>query len=85
MKENLHIIKYDVEFRKFASKLDWNEFALCAQYFHGLLLCLHIEVLQDSGKPTHLASLQLKAQEANDNYWMVQEETRLSPSAFDSL
>ena len=85
MKENSHIIKYNVEFWKLASKLDWNESALCARYFRGLPLRLRVEVLRDGGKPTHLASLRLKAQEADDNYWMVQEETRPSPSAFDSL
>ena len=45
MKENSHIIKCNIEFWKFASKLDWNESALCAWYLCRLLLCFHIEVL----------------------------------------
>ena len=39
-------------------------------FLHRLPLCLHMEVLWDDGKPAHLATLWLKAQEADDNYWM---------------
>ena len=45
MNDNWKIIKYNVEFWKLTSKLDWNESALCACYFCGLPLCLHTEVL----------------------------------------
>ena len=45
MKENSCIIKYNVKFWNLTSKLDWNESALCAQYFRGLPSRLHMEVL----------------------------------------
>src|SRR3984885_4076910 len=73
MKENSRIVKYNVEFWKLASKLDWNESALCARYFHGLLLRLCTEVLR-GGKPTTLAALHLKAQDTDEIYWMMKEE-----------
>src|SRR3984885_13225953 len=73
MKENSHIVKYNVEFWKLASKRDWNESALCARYFRGLLLHLCTEVLH-GGKPTTLAALRLKAQDTDKIYWMMKEE-----------
>ena len=45
MKDNWKIVKYNIEFRKLASKLDWNESALCACYFCRLPLHLCNEVL----------------------------------------
>ena len=57
MKENSRIIKYNVKFWNLTSKLDWNEYALCVWYYHGLLSHLCMEVLRDSGKPVHLATL----------------------------
>jgi Ty3 transposon capsid-like protein/Zinc knuckle len=73
MKENWRIVKYNVEFWKLASKLDWNESALCARYFRGLPLRLRTEVLR-SGKPNTLAALRMKAQDADEIYWMMKEE-----------
>ena len=45
MKDNGRIIKYNVEFGKLVSKLDWNESALCARYFRRLPMCLRTEIL----------------------------------------
>src|SRR3984885_13439710 len=73
MKENSRIVKYNVEFWKLASKLNWNESALCACYFHRLPLRLCPEVLC-GGKPTTLAALRLKAQDTDEIYWMMKEE-----------
>ena len=73
MKENSRIVKYNVEFWKLASKLDWNESALCARYYRGLPLRLRTEVLR-GGKPTTLAALRLKAQDTDEIYWMMKEE-----------
>ena len=56
MKENSRIVKYNVEFWKLASRVDWNESALTARYFRGLPLRLRTEVLRD-GKPTTLPKL----------------------------
>ena len=75
MKDNWHIVKYNVEFWKLASKLDWNESALCARYFCGLPLRLRTEVLRNGGKPSTLGALRLKAQDADEIYWMTKEET----------
>ena len=73
MKENSCIVKYNVEFWKLTSKLDWNKSALYARYFCGLPLCLRTEVLR-GGKPTTLAALRLKAQDTDEIYWMMKEE-----------
>ena len=74
MKENWRIVKYNVEFWKPASKLDWNESALCSHYFCRLPLHLRTEVLRSGGKPSTLAALRLKAQDADEIYWMMKEE-----------
>ena len=42
-------------------------------YFCRLPLCLHTEVLC-GGKPTTLAALRLKAQDADEIYWMMKDE-----------
>ena len=59
-----------------SGNLCWNAAALCDRYFHGPPLHLHTEVLQ-GGKPTTLAALFLKAQDANNIYWMQEEESCL--------
>ena len=73
MREHSRIVKYNVDFWKLTSKLDWNESALCLCYFHGLPLRLRTEVLH-GGKPTTLAALCLKAQDADEIYWMMKDE-----------
>ena len=59
--------------KELASRVSWNEAALCYWYFHSLLLHLHTEVLC-SGKPTTLVMLCFKAQDADNIYWMQEEE-----------
>ena len=76
MKKGGHIIKYNVDFWELASRVSWNEAALHNWYFCGLLLRLHTEVLH-SGKPTTLAMLHLKAQDADNIYWMQEEESHI--------
>ena len=87
MREHSCIVKYNVDFWKLASKLDWNESALCARYFCGLLLRLRTEVLR-GGKPTTLAALRLKAQDADEIYWMMKDkashESKATPSKKDN-
>ena len=73
MNENSKILKYNVDFWKLAAWLSWNESALVARYFSGLLLCLHIEVMR-GGKPQALGALHLKAQDADNIYWMQKNE-----------
>jgi len=69
MKDGSCIVKYNVEFWKLVARVDWNESALTARYFSGLPLRLCTEVMQ-GGKPTKLASMHLKAQEADDIHWI---------------
>ena len=76
MKKTAHIVKYNVEFWELASRVSWNEAALRDRYFCGLPLRLRTEVLR-GGKPNTLAALRLKAQDADNIYWMQEEETRL--------
>jgi hypothetical protein len=77
MSKNSRILKYNVEFWKLATRLDWNESALFAWYFSGLWLCLHVEVMR-GGKPSMLDALCLKAQDADDIYWMQKNKTSCS-------
>ena len=74
------IVKYNVDFWKLASKLDWNESVLCVRYFHRLLLRLPTEVLC-GGKLTSLAALHLKAQDADKIYWMIKDKASHEPKA----
>ena len=76
MKKGAHIVKYKVNFWELTSHINWNEAALCDQYFCGLLLHLRTEVLI-GGKPTTLVALHLKAQDADNIHWMQEEESRL--------
>ena len=62
MKKSAHIAKYNVDFWELASCVSWNKSALHDQYFRGLLLRLHVLC---GGKPTTLAALCLKAQDAD--------------------
>ena len=38
MKKGTHIVKYNIDFWELASRVSWNEAALCDQYFCGLPL-----------------------------------------------
>jgi hypothetical protein len=76
MKKTARIVKYNVDFWELASRVSWNEAALRDRYFRGLPLRLRTEVLR-GGKPETLALLRLKAQDADNIYWMQEEETRL--------
>ena len=76
MKKGARIVKYNVDFWELASRVSWNEDALRDRYFRGLPLRLRTEVLR-GGKPTTLAAMRLKAQEADNIYWMQEEESRL--------
>jgi hypothetical protein len=76
MKKTARITKYNVDFWELASRVEWNEAALRERYFRGLPLRLRIEVLR-GGKPDKLADLRLKAQDADNIYWMQEEETRV--------
>ena len=76
MKKTAHIVKYNVDFWELASRVSWNEAALRDWYFRGLPLRLRTEVLR-GGKPNTLAALRLKAQDADNIYWMQEDETRL--------
>jgi hypothetical protein len=73
MKDSSRIVKYNVEFWKLVARVDWNESALTARYFCGLPLRLRVEVMR-GGKPTSLATMRLKAQDADDIYWMQKDE-----------
>ena len=75
MGEDSHIVKYNVEFWKLVARLDWNESALTARYFSGLPLRIRVEVLRGR-KPMTLATMRLKAQDADDIYWMGKDEAK---------
>ena len=69
-------MKYNVDFWKLASRVSWNEAALHDHYYHGLPLHHHTEVLH-GGKPQTLAQLHLKAQDADNIYWMQEKEAHI--------
>jgi Ty3 transposon capsid-like protein len=74
MKDHHRVMKYNVDFWKLASRVDWNESTLYAHYFSGLPARLHVEVIR-GGKPDTLVELRLKAQDADEIYWMMKVET----------
>src|ERR1700723_2052324 len=76
MKKTARIVKYNVSFWELASRVSWNKSALHDRYFRGLPLRICTEVLR-GGKPNTLAALRLKAQDADNIYWMQEKETRL--------
>ena len=76
MKKTAHFVKYNVDFWELASQVSWNEAALRDWYFCGVLLWLQTEVLHGS-KPSTLAALRLKAKDADNIYWMQEEENHI--------
>jgi hypothetical protein len=75
MGEDSRIVKYNVEFWKLVARLDWNESALTARYFSGLPLRIRVEILRGR-KPMTLAAMRLKAQDADDIYWIGKDEAK---------
>ena len=76
MKDNQRIYKYNVEFWKLASRVDWNDAALRERYFRGLPLRLRTKILR-YGKPNNLTDMRHKAQNHDDVHWMVKDEADL--------
>ena len=76
MKKTAKTMKYNVDFWELASRVSWNKVALCDHYYHRLPLHLHTEVLH-TGKPQTLAQLRLKAQDADNIYWMQEKEAHI--------
>jgi hypothetical protein len=75
MGEDSRIVKYNVEFWKLVARLDWNKSALTTRYFSGLLLQIRVEILR-GGKLTTLAAMRLKAQDADNIYWIGKDEAK---------
>jgi hypothetical protein len=75
MGEDSCIVKYNVEFWKLVTRLDWNESVLTARYFSGLPLQIRVEILRGR-KLTTLAAMHLKAQDADDIYWIGKDEAK---------
>jgi hypothetical protein len=75
MGEDSRIVKYNVEFWKLVTWLDWNKSALTAHYFSGLPLWIQVEILR-GGKLMTLAAMCLKAQDADDIYWIGKDEAK---------
>jgi hypothetical protein len=73
MKDNQRILRYNVEFWKLASHVSWNDAAIASRYYLGLPTRLRMEVLR-GGKPTTLAEIRYKAQDADDIYWAMKDE-----------
>ena len=84
MKNTTYIAKYNVDFWELASQVTWNETALCDRYFRRLLLRLHTEILHD-GKPNSLADLRLKAQDADNIYWMQDDEAHSESEHLENI
>ena len=76
MKDNQRIYKYNVEFWKLASCVDWNDAALQERYFRGLPLCLRTKILR-YGKPNNLTDMCLKAQNHDNVHWMMKDKANL--------
>jgi hypothetical protein len=75
MGEDSRIVKYNVEFWKLVAQLDWNESSLTTRYFIGLLLWIQVEILRGR-KLTTLAAMCLKAQNADNIYWIEKDEAK---------
>ena len=87
MKENHRINRYIVDFTKHAARLSWNEPALRDKFYRDLPLRIRTELLR-GGKPTTLAATRLRAQECDQAYWLIKEESskekQSSPKPNDS-
>jgi hypothetical protein len=55
--------------------LDWNESTLTTHYFSGLPLRIRVKILQ-GGKLMTLAAMRLKAQDADDIYWIGKDKAK---------
>jgi hypothetical protein len=77
MQSNQTILKYDLEFMRLASVLDWNESALCRRYYLGLPDRIHefMSRLPD-GKPKTLIAMKSAANIADQRHWERSREKK---------
>ncbi len=84
MKDWHHINKYNVNFNEYSTLTGFNEHALYAKYYKGLVLCIK-DALVYSGCPVTLNWLWEKAQELDLHYWECKNEEHTQPSAPKAL
>src|SRR5215475_11687897 len=73
MKDNQHILKYNIEFNQLSTRVNWGSKALCHCYYKGLPE--HIkDVISTQGKPMTLIRIKHIAQAVDACYWEHQHE-----------
>src|SRR5271155_2978718 len=68
MRENQRIVKYDVEFNRFAIKTGWDDAVLCHRYYSGLAERIK-DIMGQQAKPTTLDNTRKLAHSIDSRYW----------------
>ena len=73
MQDNQHIVKYNVEFNKFAIRTGWDEGVLRHRYYTGLAERIK-DVMGQQGKPKTLDEMKTLAHSIDSRHWERQRE-----------
>jgi len=83
MQDNQKIIKYNVEFTRFAVRTGWNDAVLRYRYYTGLAERIK-DVMAHQGKPATLDEMKHLAQSIDSRHWeRLREKSRTSKSKSD--
>ena len=75
MKDNQHILKYNIEFTHLATQTSWDNSILCHCYYSGLAECIK-DIMGQQGKPSTLDTLKTMALSIDACHWeQVHEKT----------
>src|SRR5271154_5984655 len=73
MKDGHKLLKYNVEFQRLSTKVDWGDSALCHRYYSGLPDRIK-DVLQNQAKARSLTELKASAPAIDARHWERQRE-----------
>jgi Zinc knuckle./Retrotransposon gag protein. len=73
MRDNQRITKYNVEFNRLASLIEWDDAALCHKYYQGLPTRIKDDMAR-VGKPRTMTAMRRLAHDIDARYWKRKDE-----------
>ena len=73
MRDNQRITKYNVEFNRLASLIEWDDAALCHKYYQGLPTRIKDDMAR-VGKPKTMVTMRRLAHDIDARYWKRKDE-----------
>ena len=81
MKDNQHILKYNIEFTRLATQTGWDDTVLRHCYYSGLADRIK-DIMGQQGKPDTLDKMRILAHSIDAQHWERVRSRQIQPSQF---